>query len=91
MKQKFLKGYEVKVDSEMPPMMAHFESGFNGIVDHTYSEAYGGDNINQYCLVVLDENRKPINKISWYYENQLTLVSDDMMKGMGIIENYNLS
>ena len=91
MKQKFLKGFEVKVDDKMPPMMSHFESGFNGIVDHTYSEAYGGDNINSYCLVVLDENRNPINRISWYYENQLTLVSDDMMKGMEIIESYNLS
>ena len=91
MKQKFLKGFEVKVDDEMPDIMSHFEKGFNGIVDHTYSEAYGGKDIKSYCLLVLDENRKPINKISWYNESQLTLVSDDMMNGMEIIENYNMS
>ncbi len=90
MKQKYLRGYEVKVDSEMPPMMAHFESGFNGIVDHTDSEANGGDDVESYCLVQLDKDRNPINQISWYDEDQLTLVSDDMKKGMEIIESYNL-
>ena len=68
--------------------MSHFKSGFNAIVEYTYAQKYGGDDINSYSLIVLDENNSPINSISWYEEGQLTLISDDVVKGKEIIENY---
>jgi hypothetical protein len=89
MKQKFLRGTRVKVDAIMPPSMTHFESDFIGIVDHTYSQAYSGNDITNYCLVQLNKQGQPINKIAWYKENQLTLVSDDTKAGEEILESYN--
>lgn len=68
--------------------MAHFDSDFNAIVEYTYAQKYGGDDINSYSLIQLDENDNPINSISWYEENQLTLISDDLAKGKEIIERY---
>ena len=86
--QKFGRGCRVKVDDKMPRCMSHFEKGFEGIVAYTYAQKYFGDDIGSYCLVVLDDNRKPINSISWYDESQLTILSDDTADGKRIIEEY---
>ena len=85
---KFQRGSKVAVCKEMPSYMSHFESGFNAIVEYTYAQKYGGDDINSYSLIQLDENDNPINSISWYEENQLTLISDHIAKGKEIIERY---
>lgn len=85
---KFPIGSKVAVCKEMPSYMAHFDSGFNAIVEYTYAQKYGGDDIDSYSLIVLDENDNPINSISWYRENQLTLISDDLVKGKEIIKRY---
>jgi hypothetical protein len=90
MKQKFLRGTRIKVDDAMPPSMTHFEKGFIGIVDHTYSQAYGGNDIKSYCIVQLNKDGQPINKIAWYQEDQLTLISDDLKAGEEILESYNI-
>ena len=90
MKQKFRKFTFVKVDCKMPPMMSHFDAGFIGIVDGTYSQIYGGDDIKSYCLYKV-EGDKIVNRISWYYENQLTeLEEQDREKAEAMIEAYNL-
>ena len=86
--QKFPRGSKVAVCKEMPSCVSHFESGFNAIVQYTYAQKYGGDDINSYSLIKLDENDNPINNISWYTENQLSLISDDLVKGKDIIERY---
>ncbi len=87
--QKFARGSEVFICKEMPISMSHFPSGFNAIVEYTYKQRYGGDNIDSYSIIVLDENKEPTNAIAWYYENQLTLISDDVARGKEIIEKYN--
>ena len=90
MKQKFRKLTFVKVDDEMPEIMSHFDKGFIGIVDGTYSQLYGGDNIKSYGLYKV-EGDKIVNRISWYYENQLTeLKEQDKEKAEDMIEAYNL-
>lgn len=86
--QKFYRGQRVKVDDVMPPSMAHFKAGFIGIVDHSYSDAYGLGNDKEYCLLVLDEKGKGIDCVAWYPESQLTLISDDRRKGENLLQDY---
>lgn len=91
MKQKFRKLTFVKVDDEMPPEMSHFPSGFIGIVDGTYSQLYGGDNIKSYSLYEIKDN-KIVNQHAWYYEDQITeLKEQDREKAEEMIEEYNSS
>ena len=72
----------------MPPMMSHFDSGFEAIIDGTYSQIYGGDNIDSYSLFKI-ENGKIVNHISWYKENQLSLLEvQDRDKAEDMIEEY---
>jgi hypothetical protein len=90
MKQKFKKLTFVKVADEMPPMMSYFDKGFIGIVNGTYSQLYGGDNINSYCLYKVVDG-KIINQISWYYEYQLTELQEQNRElAEEMIEKYNL-
>jgi hypothetical protein len=90
MEQKFRKLTFVKVDDEMPEMMSNFDKGFVGIVDGTYSQLYGGDDIKSYGLYKV-EGDKIVNRISWYYESQLTeLKEQDKEKAEDMIEVYNL-
>ncbi len=86
--QKFPRGTWVKVSNEMPPCMSHFEKGFIGIVNYTYAQKYWGDDVKSYCLIMLDKDNKPINSIAWYYEDQLTLVSNDIDTGIQIIKAF---
>lgn len=86
--QKFPRGVRVKVDKKMPSFMFHFPSDFEGIIEHTYAQKFWGDDVKSYCLTVLKDG-KPINSIAWYYESQLTLISDDIQAGLKIIEEYN--
>ena len=86
--QKFKRGSKVKVDDVMPPHMAHFPAGFEAIVEYTYAQQYGGNNIDSYSLIHVDELGNAITSTAWYYENQLTLVSDDLESGIKIILKY---
>ena len=86
--QKFKRGWAVRVSSEMPKCMSHFESGFVGVVQYTHGQKYRSDDFNSYSLIVLDEDGEPINAISWYKENQLTLISDDAGEGKKVIEKW---
>ena len=88
-KQKFPRGTMVKVDDEMPAIMAHFPCGFYGIVEYSYRQEYGFGPAKSYSLIVLDKNNKPINSIAWYEEYQLLLVSDNIEAGLKLIEQYN--
>jgi len=91
MKQKFRKLTFIKVDDKMPEEMDHFDKGFIGIVNGTYSQIYGGSNIKSYSLYKI-KNSKIIDCISWYYEYQLTeLIKQDRLKAEEMIEVYNLN
>ena len=90
--QKFKRGSLVHVDKDMPPMMIHFNSDFDAIIQYSYEQEYGGGmedgEEHKYSLIVLNESGQAINEVAWYYEHQLTLVSADIAKGLAIIEKY---
>jgi len=90
MKQKFRKLTFVKVCDEMPKWMEHFDSGFVGIVDGTYSQIYGGGGgrLSQYSLFKV-EGDKITNALAWYDEEQLTALDEqDSLKAEEMIEIY---
>jgi len=90
MKQKFPRGSRVKVDDEMPSMMSHFECGFEAIIQYSDLEEYGykPNPVIDYSLMQLDGSGKGINLIAWYGEDQLTLVDDNIAKGLQLLEDY---
>lgn len=65
--QKFPCGTRVRIADDLGSCMAHFESGKNATVVHTYAHAYDGDDVKSYCLDI--DN---IGQVSWYEEWQLT-------------------
>jgi hypothetical protein len=90
MKQKFGKLTFVNVTKDMPFYMKHFDCGFKGIVDGTYSQIYGGRNINSYAIYKLEDG-KVVNRISWYEENQLEFdEGQNRDLAENLIEEYNL-
>ncbi len=89
MKQKFKIMQFIKVDDEMPETMRHFRSGFVGIVSGTYSQQYGGCNIESYSIYRTDGD-KVVGRTSWYNESQLTLCDEqDIDKAYDMVEVYN--
>jgi len=90
MKQKFRKLTFVNVSKDMPSYMSHFDNGFQGIVDATYSQHYGGSDIEHYSVYKIEDG-KVCDKIAWYEENQLTAREEqDSLKAEEMIEAYNL-
>lgn len=92
MKQKFRKLTFVHICKEMPSHMSCFESDFDAIVNGTYSQLYGGKDIDSYSLFVLrGDGKKIIDKISWYKECQLTaLEKQDSKLAEELIEKYHM-
>ena len=89
MEQKFRKLTFVKVADKLPSYMSHFDSGFIGIVDGTYSQLYHGPDIKNYCVYKI-ENNKVVNKIAWYDESHLTALEEqDTLRAEQMIEDYN--
>ena len=90
MKQKFGKLTFVHVCKEMPEVMSHFDSDFDAIVDGTYSQLFGGKDIDSYSLYKLNGNgKKIIDNISWYHEHQLSaLEKQDEKLAEELIETY---
>ena len=91
MRQKFPKFSFVQVDKTMPSSMMNFESDFDAIVDGTYSQIYGGDNITSYALFKVEDGNI-VNRLSWYDEDQLTLLPEqDRDKAEQMLEEYMLT
>lgn len=86
--QKFKRGFRIKVTENLPDSMSHFEKGFEGIVKYTHAQQFGGENIDSYSILQLNKAGKPINSISWYKENQLTLINENIKEGLALIEEY---
>jgi hypothetical protein len=60
------------------------------IVEGTYSQLYGGDNIKSYALWIVKDG-KVVNRVSWYREEALALAKEqDRDKAEEMIEEYNL-
>lgn len=90
MKQKFRKFSFVHVGAEMPDHMSHFESDFDAIIEGTYSQLFGGTDIDNYSLYRLRDGRI-VYTLSWYEENQLVLLPEqDSEKAEEMVEKYNL-
>jgi len=85
--QKFKRGSRVFVVKSNSASRSHFPSEFEGIVEYTYAQQYGGDDFNSYCLVQLYKG-KGVNRIAWYEECDLKLLSDNVVDGLAIIEEY---
>ena len=68
--QKFPPGARVKIADDLGPYMAHFISGVEAVVDHTYAHAYGGSNVDDYSLLIDGSPH------AWYHEHQLTLIEE---------------
>lgn len=82
MKQKFKRSSFVKVKTD------HHEG--NGIIDCSYSQIYGGKNIKEYSIYVI-ENDNIINRLSWIDEEEIALCENqNQEKAETMIENYNL-
>ena len=72
MKQKFHKGDLIKVAKDLGESMSHFTNDCDAIVMGSYYDLCGGDRESknhQYQIHIKDRGR-----VSWYYENQLTLI-----------------
>jgi Na+-transporting NADH:ubiquinone oxidoreductase subunit NqrD len=67
LKQKFKKGTLVKIQKDLGSYMSNFESDCFAIVEGTYKELCGGDNIQIYSLNILPK----CHNVSWYQEHQL--------------------
>ena len=89
MRQKFGKLRFVRVCQDMPSSMRYFESGFDAIVNGSYSQIYGGTGINAYSLYQIKDD-VIVNRLSWYEEDQLTLLPmQDRDRAEEMIEDYN--
>lgn len=73
--QKFAPETFVLIADDLGSHMSHFKKGVYAKVEYTYAHAYGGDDVESYCLLVrLKEN--DWTEVSWYEESQLTEVTD---------------
>ena len=86
--QKFSTLSFVRVENNGDSMMQHFNFGYDGIVEGTYAEMYGGDDVKSYSIYQIDEGRI-VNHTSWYQESQLSLLpNQDPVKADEMIEDY---
>ena len=84
-KQRFFRGHRVKIADKLRNSMSHFESGCEAIVNHSYSDRYGGDDNGSYGLLLLTKNP---HYVAWYDEGQLTLIDSDRDAGERILQRY---
>ncbi len=69
--QNFPCGSRVRIVDDLGRSMAHFKSGVNATVEHTYAHAYGGNDVESYSL-----NIDGFGSCAWYYEWQLTQITE---------------
>lgn len=86
--QKFKRGSKVHICKDLPEEMDHFPNDFDAIVDYTYAQKFGGDDTESYCVAGLNDKGVVVDHISWYREDQLTLISDDLEAGIKLIAQY---
>lgn len=84
-KQKYLRGHRVFITKDLPKFMSHFERGCEAIVDHSYSDQYGGDDVESFALLLLEPY---LYRVAWYKEDQLTLVNSDRDAGERLLQKY---
>lgn len=94
LKQKFFHGQRVRLTGSFPKCMDHFDGrNHEAIIDHSYADAFGGPNHEDFAIIVLPnegDNWKPY-WTAWYPRELMTLVSDDRIAGEEIIQRHNES
>jgi hypothetical protein len=89
--QLFDTGQIVKVAEDLGEDMAHFQGrGCIAVIEYTYGQKYGGSNVDNYSLLILNEDLTPKGLSAWYLEHQLTLVDEDCGLGLLILKDYQL-
>ena len=68
---KYHKGDHVKIAEDLGETMSHFEADCEAIVLYSYKDKYGGKDcdVEDYSVYI-----KGVGQVSWYEENQLTLI-----------------
>ena len=90
MRQKYMRGTFVHISKDLPETMKYYPRDSDAIVDATYSQKYGGPDIDNYSVYLLDGG-KIINHISWYGVEHLSLLpTQDRDQAEEMIEEYNL-
>ena len=93
MRQKFFRGQRVKLADDFGSSMSHFGGkGGEAIVEGSYADQYGLGNYDEFKLLLLsgiEGNADFPYRSAWYHEHQMTLVSDDRIKGEEILQMYN--
>jgi len=84
--QKFKRGSIVRIKDGLPSSMSHFTSGVDAIVQYSYKQKFHQGSNDRYSLIFIDDNGKPIGCTSWYDEDLLTIIDDDIKKGLDAIE-----
>lgn len=87
--QKFKRGSKVRIAKDLGGGMSHFPNDCDAIVKYTYKQKFGSGDHDNYSLILL-KGGIPINNVSWYHENQLTLLDDNLIAGLEIILEYEL-
>lgn len=78
----------VRIAKKLCSSMSHFECDCDAIVDSTYAEQYGGNDIKNYTLFII-QNDKVVNRVAWYEEHQLTaLPVQDQGLAQAMIDDY---
>lgn len=70
--QKFKKNSVVRIADDLGDSMSHFPKGKLAVVEYSYAEKYYGNDNKYYSLYV-----EGLGSVAWFYEHQLTLVSED--------------
>lgn len=70
-KQKFTSGQKVHIAKDLGQNMSHFPSDFEGIVEYTCAQMYGGTDYKSYSIIHPTQGA-----ISWYKEVQLTAIKE---------------
>ena len=69
--QKYATGVRVFVKKYLGRSMTHFRCGEWATILYTYSQKFGYDDIDRYCIKFEDGNIH-----AWYYENNLSLTEE---------------
>jgi hypothetical protein len=86
-KQKFFRGQRVRICDKFPEYMSHFSgTGCVAIVQYSYSDVYGPPHEGDYSLLIFENNHW--FSVSWYKEDQLTLIDNDRDAGERILQEY---
>lgn len=72
--QKYNKGDHVQVAKDLGPMMGHFQSNCEAIVEYTSNEEYGDGDIVSYSIYI--KNR---GSVAWYEAHQLDLIETNRL------------